>query len=192
MELKRQITHCKNCGAPAISELCSYCKKPTEIQKTLGLEYPTIECKEVHMNIKHVESQRLFSILLGALSILILIIALKEKYVGLGIFSTVLGIISSKIYINAIKKIKKYVLIKQKGKEIEAVVKGFINDTDCVTGYKIVIVKLLLETNEGKKYILYELDDPSNNYKINDKIKLRVYKDMFHIVDCRRESIDLY
>ena len=109
----------------------------------------------------------MFSILVEALSITILIIALKEKYVGLGIFSTVLGIISSKIYINAIKKTKKYVLIKQKGKEIEAVVKGFINDIDCVTGYKIVIVKLLLETNEGKKYILYELDDPRNNYKIN-------------------------
>ena len=49
------LTHCKNCGAPATSDICQYCKSSTGLQDKLGLEYPIIECKEVNINSDTVE-----------------------------------------------------------------------------------------------------------------------------------------
>ena len=43
------------------------------------------------------------------------------------------------------------------------------------------IVKLLINTNDGPRFILYQLAGAEHPYKINSKINLKVYKDIFLI-----------
>ena len=40
----------------------------------------------------------------------------------------------------------------------------------------------MVDTNDGKKFILYQLGDTVKPYKINSKIKLKVYKNLFKII----------
>lgn len=48
---KSRVTHCINCGAPALTEVCHYCKKPSGLEKnSVELEYQVIECKEINYN----------------------------------------------------------------------------------------------------------------------------------------------
>lgn len=77
---------------------------------------------------------------------------------------------------------KKLIDILLKGKEIEAVVYGYLDDIYTINDVPQQIVKLLVETNDGPKYILYQLGTTSKNYEINQKIKLKAYKDMFKII----------
>ena len=75
------------------------------------------------------------------------------------------------------------IAVKKYGKDIEGIVKGYItSDSNLFEGTNY-IVKLLLDTNDGKKYILYELSKPKVKYKNDVKLKLRVYKDMFKLIE---------
>jgi hypothetical protein len=48
------------------------------------------------------------------------------------------------------------------------------------------IVKLLVDTNDGKKFILYQLRDTKRPYKVNSTISLLVYKNSFLIIDNKK------
>ena len=55
-----------------------------------------------------------------------------------------------------------------------------------INGNPAQIVKLLVHTNEGEKFILYQLKDIKHPYKVNSTIELLVYKDYFLIVDKKK------
>ena len=42
--------------------------------------------------------------------------------------------------------------------------------------FQFVTVKLLVDTKDGKRYILFKLDDRNRPYKIGTNVKLKVYK----------------
>ena len=50
-----------------------------------------------------------------------------------------------------------------------------------INGIPAQIVKLLVNTDEGPKFILYQLGDIKRPYKVNSKIELRVYNNLFLI-----------
>ena len=54
-----------------------------------------------------------------------------------------------------------------------------MDDNVILNGSPAQIVELLVNTNEGPRFILYQLADIKRPYKINSKIKLLVYKDIF-------------
>ena len=81
------------------------------------------------------------------------------------------------------KPLKMNRLVKKYGKDIEGIVKGYITSDSNLFEETNYIVKLLLDTNDGKKYILYELSKPKVKYKNDVKLKLRVYKDMFKLIE---------
>lgn len=56
-----------------------------------------------------------------------------------------------------------------------------MDDNILLNGNPAQIVKLLVNTNDGKKFILYQLGDIKQPFKINSQIKLKVYKDIFLI-----------
>lgn len=56
-----------------------------------------------------------------------------------------------------------------------------MDDNILLNGAPAQIVKLLVNTDEGPKFILYQLCDIKQPFKVNSKIQLRVYKDMFLI-----------
>ena len=77
----------------------------------------------------------------------------------------------------------RFLKVKFFGKEIEATVYGYMNDNVLINGSPAQIVKLLVQTNDGPKFILYQLGDIKQPYGIKTTLKLKVYKDIFLIVN---------
>ena len=178
--------HCPNCGAPITTEICPYYGVETGIDtRTADMEYPVIECKEAHIGFWTVVFPMIFAVSFGFFGLIMPIGLLfdgREKVGSLILTFGLFGIIGIVAFVIAIKPIIRYFQIQIHGKEIEATVYGYMNDNVHLNDLPAQIVKLLLETKEGPRFILYQLGDVKQPYKINSKIKLKVYQDKFLIV----------
>ena len=183
---KEQI-HCPNCGAPITTEICPYCQASTGLKTAeADMEYPVIECKEANIGFWNVLFPMIFAISFGFFGFIFpfFMIFLVEGESVLMVFSicSIFAIIGVVALIIAIRPIIRYFKVKAKGKEIEATVYGYMDDNMLLNNNPAQIVKLLINTNDGFKFILYQLGDIKQPYKLNSKIKLMVYKDNFLIL----------
>ena len=186
MSTNNKGKNCSNCGAPLVSEICPYCNVETGLDSSnVNMEYPVIECKEANINFWNVVFPLFFSFTFMPELLFPIKFFLEEessdKYSAL-LFNSTFGIISIVAFIIGITPVIRSLIINSKGKEIEATVYGYMNDDFLLNDAPAQIVKLLVNTNEGNKFILYQTAGVKRPYKINSKIKLRVYKDMFMIV----------
>lgn len=198
MKLNGVNRNCPNCGAPVTTEICPYCHVATGLDtRTADMEYPVIECKEAKISFWNCAFPAIFAFGfgIGGLTPLAMTFMIKtvSEEVGedSGIFAagSVLLILFALIFLTigivafvlAIKPIIRNSKIKKYGKDIEATVYGYMDDNLLLNGNPAQIVKLLIDTNDGKKFILYQLGDIKQPFKINSKIKLKVYKDIFLI-----------
>lgn len=182
---------CSSCGAPVTSEVCPYCNKLTGLDtKKANMEYPLIECKEAHVGFLNVVFPMIFACSFGFAGFIMPILFFT---VGEGAFPktiilfflpfAVIGAVALYLTINPIVR---YLSVKRYGKEINAIVYGYMDDNILLNGNPAQIVKLLVNTNEGKKFIMYQLGDIKQPFKINSQIKLKVYKDIFLIEDKKK------
>ncbi|MBR6528056.1 MAG: hypothetical protein IKT45_08985, partial [Lachnospiraceae bacterium] len=58
---------------------------------------------------------------------------------------------------------------------------GYIDYSVLINGRPAQIVKLLVHTPDGPRFILYRLGDTLKRYGINDNIDITVYQDHFMI-----------
>ena len=79
------------------------------------------------------------------------------------------------------KTLIRNISLKSHGEDIYATVYGYMNDNLFINGNPAQIVKLLVQSNDGPKFILYQLGDIKRPFKVNSQIKLKVYKDIFLI-----------
>lgn len=174
---------CPNCGAPLTTEICPYCKNVTGLDSsTADMEYPVIECKEANISFWNFWFPMIFAVSFGFFGFifpLFFILAGTETAIIVALVCSIFSIIGLVAFILAIKQAIRYYLVKVKGKEIEATVYGYMNDNVLLNDEPAQIVKLLVSTKEGPRFILYQLGDIKHPYKINSKIKLSVYKKIF-------------
>ena len=185
MKKDLQNNSCSNCGAPVTTEVCPYCGNMTGLDTMYAdMEYPVIECKEANVGFWNVVFPMIFAFAFGGAGILfplIFIMADPEMFkmaIPMFIMPLIIGIVA---FVIGIKPILRFFSIKTNGKEIEATVYGYMNDNILLNGSPAQIVKLLVDTNDGKKFILYQLGDIKQPFKINSQIRLKVYKDIFLI-----------
>lgn len=182
---------CSSCGAPVTSEVCPYCGNFTGLDtSSADMEYPVIECKEAHIGFWNVVFPMIFACSFGFAGFIMPILVFT---VGADVFPKTLilfflpfaaiGAIALYLTINPIVR---YFSVKHYGKEINAIVYGYMDDNILLNGNPAQIVKLLVNTNEGKKFIMYQLGDIKQPFKINSQIKLKVYKDIFLIEDKKK------
>ena len=105
----------------------------------------------------------------------------KKSIIGTLGLGYIFGIIALVAIIIAIIPLVRLFLIKSQGKEIEATVYGYLDDMLLINGQPAQIVKLLVYTDEGLRFILYQTGDIKRPYSINKKIKIKAYKNMFTI-----------
>ena len=79
------------------------------------------------------------------------------------------------------KTLIRNISLKSHGEDIYATVYGYMIDNLFINGNPAQIVKLLVQSNDGPKFILYQLGDIKQPFKVNSQIKLKVYKDIFLI-----------
>lgn len=183
----KEAAFCSNCGAPTTSEICPYCRAQTGIETiTANMEYPVIECKEANVTFWNVVFPMIFAVSFGGPGVFIPVTVFLEEGIGemlsIILFTSIFGIIGIVAFVIAMNPIVRSLAIKSKGKEVEAIVYGYMDDNLYINGNPAQIVKLLVSTEEGNRFILYQLGDVKRPYEVNSRVKLRVYKDMFKIV----------
>lgn len=178
--------NCPNCGAPITTEICPYCNVMTGLDtKNADMEYPVIECKEANIGFFPVVFPLIFAFAFGFAGFIMPILFFT---VGGDVFPKTMilfflpfAVIGIGAFIIGIKPVIRYVSLKTRGKDIDATVYGYMDDNMFINGNPAQIVKLLVQTNDGPKFILYQLGDIKQPFKINSNIKLKVYKDIFLI-----------
>ncbi|MBO6303091.1 MAG: hypothetical protein J6N15_11715 [Ruminiclostridium sp.] len=177
---------CKNCGAPATSEICPYCGSPTGLDTArANMEYPTLECKEANLNFWTVMFPMIFALSFGFAGMVLLVVTLmtaEEEEKGLLVLCSLpfLGIGIAALVI-VLLNVSRYLTLKKHGKRIDAVVYGYTDDIMRLNDRPAQVVKLLVDTPEGKRFIMYQLGGTDRPYGVNTTIGLIVYRDIFMI-----------
>ena len=78
--------------------------------------------------------------------------------------------------------------VKTQGKVIRATVYGYMNDQVLINGQPAQIVKLLVHTGDGPRFILYQLGNTLKPYGVNDTIDVLVYQNYF-MISKKKETI---
>lgn len=176
--------NCVNCGAPIKSEICPYCGAVTGLDShKVDMEYPAIECKEAHIGFFNFVFPLIFALVFGGVGLTLPITFILEGFTE-GMFVAIpFFIVGVTAWCFVLTPLLRYLKVKFFGKEIEATVYGYMNDNVLINGSPAQIVKLLVQTNDGPKFILYQLGDIKQPYGIKTTLKLKVYKDIFLIVN---------
>ncbi len=188
--------NCKNCGAPVTSEICPFCGSMTGLDtQTADMEYPVLECKEANVGFWTVVFPAIFAIGFGFAGIISPImmfsfdkaagemLELPAQFTGFSVlFFLPFTIISIVAAVFTIVPIYRYLVLKIRGKEIAATVYGYADDKVMLNNCPAQVVKLLVQSPQGPRFIMYQLGTTEHPYGINTKISLRVYKDLFMIV----------
>lgn len=178
-----QRKSCPSCGAPVVSEICAYCGTATGLNTAeADMEYPVLECKEVNANFWNIGFPMIFAAAFGITGLITLILSTT----GFGsIFMMMIGIpfflIGTAALILTLRPIIRYIKVKTRGKTIQATVYGYMDDNVLINGRPAQIVKLLIHTRNGPRFILYQLGNTTKLYGIHDKLDVMVYQNYFMI-----------
>ena len=185
---------CKSCGAPVTTEICPYCGNITGLDSEhANMDYPVLDCKEATLNFWTVVFPLLFAVTFGMGGAAVLCIALTQD-VGedrplMLLFSLPFLLVGIGAWVALLRPVINFITIKAKGKHIEAVVCGYVDDNVIMNGRPAQVVKLLADTPVGKRYLMYQLGGTDHPYGINQTVGLWVYKDKF-LIDKNREQIN--
>lgn len=174
---------CATCGAPAISELCSYCGMPTGLDtKEVTSEYPTIECNPASLKDAKLAGYVAFGLIFAPCGLALLFAPVR----GADAFITKLAAlpflgIGIGFLVPAAKRVISYVKVKLKGKRISGTVYGYVYSPWIVNGERTYVAKILIETPGGPRFILYDLGKNYKPYSINEPIALLAYKNNYLI-----------
>ena len=186
MKLNGSKRNCPNCGAPVTTEVCPYCNIATDIDTRFAdMEYPVIECKEAGITFWNFAFPMIFAVSFGFFGFVFPLSFLfagdKGEALSVFLFCSIFGIIGVVAFVISMVPVVRTLMIMLRGKNIEAVVYGYMDDNVLLNNVPAQIVKLLVTTNDGKKFILYQLGDIKQPFKVNSRINLKVYKDIFLI-----------
>lgn len=184
-----QQTYCPSCGAPAVSEVCAYCGTVTGLNTAeTKMEYPVLECKEATLSFWTVWFPMIFVVAFGIAGIGVMISSIlgsgERSMLMMGVLFLLIGIVALFL---VLRTITRYIKVKMNGKTIQATVYGYMDDDLLINNQPAQIVKLLVQTPKGPRFILYQLGNTLRPYGINDNIDIMVYKNYFMI--CKNKEV---
>ena len=144
------------------------------------MEYPVLECKEANLNFWNVVFPLIFAGFFGVPGLIVIPLAIIFEYTMLfmGIPFFLIGAVS---FYFVIRSLSRYIKVKKNGKIIQATVYGYLDDNVLINNRPAQIVKLLVQTSNGPRFILYSLGSTVKPYGINDNIDVMVYMNYFLI-----------
>jgi len=177
--------NCPSCGAPIVSEICAYCGMRTGLDTAeADMEYPVMECKEAAINFWTIIFPMIFAGAFGIPGLVMLILAALFGEGNLLLVGIPFFIIGAAALFFVLRTVVRYVKVKTHGKRIRAVVYGYMDDKVMLNNRPAQIVKLLIQTPAGPRFILYQLGDTLKVYGVNDTIEIMMYRNYFMI--CKR------
>lgn len=190
MSLIYKTIKCPECGNSVTTEECPKCNSKTGLQDNDGeYDYPIIKCEDTNLTLSYYFSL-LADLIIVAFFLFIDIILfniLRYSIVGLIflLITNVFAVVFISIIIgNPITRYKTCMDIEDYGKEIEGIIYGVTNvDTNengSLTYY--VTYKILIEKEDGYKFLSYKLPKPKEIFKVNTKVILKEYEDKYMLI----------
>ena len=192
MKTHQQRKTCPSCGAPVVAEICAYCGTATGLSTAeADMEYPVLECKEATVNFWTFWFPMIFAAAFGLPGLTVLAIAIFGRGMG-GMFVVALPflLIGGAALALALRSAMRYRKVKKLGTVIHATVYGYMDDEVLINGRPAQIVKLLVQTQDGPRFLLYQLGNTLKPYGIHDRIELLVYENYFLI--CKERNVAVW
>ena len=76
------------------------------------------------------------------------------------------------------------------GRKLTGTVYGYMDDTVAYNGVNGQKIKVLVNTREGKKFVIFPLEKTNKPYAVNSDIELRLYKNTAAVVRKRMKKED--
>ena len=183
---------CACCGAPVTTELCPYCGKPTGLNTaTAVMDYPEVECKEAHLDFWTTAFPLIFAVSFGifGFGFPFIFSSMGDGDKFAAIICLPFAAISIGAWFILFRSLFMYFSVLAFGKEIEGTVYGYMDDTVAYNDMPGQVCKILVDTRNGKRFIMYQLKSTKRPYRVNTKIDLKVYKDRFMILNKHKYDI---
>ena len=176
--------YCPSCGAPIVAEICAYCGTATGLNTAdADMEYPLLECKEATLSFWTVVFPMIFALAFGLPGLIMPVIGMS---VGKGGMLALIGLpflaIGIAAWVIVLRTVFRYIKVKKNGKVIRATVYGYTDDHVLINDRPAQVVKLLVQTQEGPRFVMYQLGNTMKPYGINDTVDIMVYRNYFMIV----------
>jgi len=180
---ENQQKNCPSCGAPIVSEICAYCGMATGLNTAdADMEYPLLECKEASIGFWTVGFPLIFAGAFGVPGLILLFIAVMGfRHISMLLVGVPFLLIGAVALILALRTVFRYIKVKTRGKPLRATVYGYMDDNVLINNRPAQIVKLLVQTPVGPRFILYQLGKTVHPYGIHDRIDIMVYRNYFMI-----------
>ncbi|MBR1848992.1 MAG: hypothetical protein IJ791_07115 [Lachnospiraceae bacterium] len=171
---------CAGCGAPITSEKCPYCGRLTGLDtEEADLEYPELEAHSAKLDFWGVGFPAIFGGSFGVATIgcLLAIIFTHEWFVLIHV--VVFGCISIVSLAILIRNATRYMQVKRLGKDITGTIYGYVDADYTINDRPGQLVKILIDTPYGKRFIFYDTKKTTHPFGINTTVSIKRYKDLF-------------
>lgn len=189
MSLIYKTVKCNNCGKLVKTEICPDCGAANGLENIkTDYDFPKIKCDDTNITKEYYVLFVITSIVilfwLYINSILWRLFIDKEGFIFGLIYNSFMIAIINMFLTPIIKQYKTCMDIEDNGKEIEGIVYGteykgsnLRNSTVTYT-----IFKILVETKNGYRFVLYKMQNTNKKYKVNTKLKLKEHKGKYMLI----------
>ena len=187
-----EVRNCPKCGASVLSEVCQFCGTYIGQVATadLAAEYPLVECKSAKIDFWNVAFPTMFGAIFLGVSLPMLIVSNLQG--GVPFYTNfffipfiLIGVIAIGI---ALRRLFFCLKVKSKGVLRSGVVYGYMDDMVAYNGVNGQKVKILLDTSEGKKFILLPLGTTAKIYEVNSTVDVRLFDNWAVVVSKKKTN----
>ena len=189
MSLIYKTVKCNKCGKLVITEICPDCGAANGLENIkTDYDFPEIKCNDTNITKEYYVLFVITSIVilfwLYINSILWRLFIDKEGFIFGLIYNSFMIAIINMFLTPIIKQYKTCMDIEDNGIEIEGIVYGTEYKCSNLRNSTVTytIFKILVETKNGYRFVLYKMQNTNKKYKVNTKLKLKEHKGKYMLI----------
>ena len=189
MSLIYKTVKCNKCGKLVKTEICPDCGAANGLENIkTDYDFPKIKCDDTNITKEYYVLFVITSIVilfwLYVNSVLWGLFIHKDGFLFGLIYNSFMIAIINMFLTPIIKQYKTCMDIEDNGKEIEGIVYGTKYEGSNLRGSTVTytIFKILVETKNGYRFVLYKMQNTNKKYKVNTKLKLKEHKGKYMLI----------
>ena len=189
MSLIYKTVKCNKCGKLVKTEICPDCGAANGLENIkTDYDFPKIKCNDTNITKEYYVLFVITSIVilfwLYVNSVLWGLFIHKDGFLFGLIYNSFMIAIINMFLTPIIKQYKTCMDIEDNGTEIEGIVYGTEYKGSNLRGSTVTytIFKILVETKNGYRFVLYKMQNTNKKYKVNTKLKLKEHKGKYMLI----------
>ena len=155
-------------------------------------EYDEIQCKEATISAGTILFPLIFGIPFGGVGILVLKEAFMTQRIDIALllFGLVFLAVGLFMAFRFVHPIVNRIILMTKGKEIDGILQCYYRDNVRVNGRPLWVARIIVDSQEGKKYLIYQTGKMRKKYADGSIVHLKIYRDIALLLggDTKREK----